>query len=228
MWKLTGKVPFFLCFSKLLFLFYNFMTSWICSLDSTTGAAHKALSEEKASRSAADRSLAEEKIARQSIEQSLQTSDEARTNLPHDFEKVQASLTATVSKLASKSSALDTVVIREHEMEIKLKATEEKLKAVEEKMKSQGQLLDSAQQALTKREFSSSAVMSSAVANAMALVKNHISEFDAENLRKDFTVDDAECAVLVDSTYGHAQHFMSLYDFSAHAESDDNNSPVVL
>jgi hypothetical protein len=58
---------------------------------------------------------------------------------------VQASLTATTNKLTNKSSALDTVVIREHEMEIKMKAAEEKLKMTEEKMKSQGQLLHSAQ-----------------------------------------------------------------------------------
>jgi hypothetical protein len=48
-------------------------------------------------------------------------------------------------------------------------------------------------------------VISSTVANAMALVKNHIPKFDAEILRKDFTVDD-----------------------SALAESDDNNSSGVL
>jgi hypothetical protein len=35
--------------------------------------------------------------------------------------------------LASKSFALDTMVIQEHEMEIKLKAVEEKLKAAEKK-----------------------------------------------------------------------------------------------
>jgi hypothetical protein len=35
------------------------------------------------------------------------------------------------------------MVIREHEMEIKLKVAEKKLKVAEEKMKSQGQLLDS-------------------------------------------------------------------------------------
>jgi hypothetical protein len=35
--------------------------------------------------------------------------------------------------LASKSSALDTVMIWEHQMEIKLKAAKEKLKAPEEK-----------------------------------------------------------------------------------------------
>jgi hypothetical protein len=121
-----------------------------------------------------------------------------------------------------------------HEMEIKLKAAEEKLKATEEKlktagdkMKSQGQLLDLAQQALSKREFSSLAVISSEVAN-VALVKNHIPDFDAEFLHKDFTVDDAERVALVDSASDTAHHIVSLYDFSGIAESDDNNSPVVL
>jgi hypothetical protein len=99
-------------------------------------AAQKALSEEKASRSAVDRPLAEENAARQTAERSLQTSDEARANLAWDLESVQASLTATTSKLTSKSFALDIVVIQEHEMEIKLNAAEEKLKAVEEQMKS--------------------------------------------------------------------------------------------
>jgi hypothetical protein len=98
--------------------------------------------------------------------------------------------------MANKSSALDIAVIREHEMEIKLKATKDKLKVTEEKMKSQGRLLDLAQQALSKQEFSSSAV-----ANAMVLVKNHIPKFDAEILRKDIMVDDVERAVLVDSAY---------------------------
>jgi hypothetical protein len=76
---------------------------------------------------------------------------------------------------------------------------------------------------LSKREFSSSAV-----ANAMALVKNHMPEFDTEILRKDFTVDDTERAALVDNAYDTAQHFVSLYDFSTLAESNDNNSHGVL
>jgi hypothetical protein len=130
--------------------------------------------------------------------------------------------------LASKSSALDTVVIQEHQMEIKLKVAKEKLKVAEEKMKTQGQLPDSAQQALSKQEFSSSAVISLAVANAIALVKNHMPEFDTEVLRKDFTIDDTERASLVDSAYDTAQYCVSLYDFSALAESDDNKSPGVL
>jgi hypothetical protein len=60
----------------------------------------------------------------------------------------------------------------------------------EEKMKTQGQSLDSAQQVLSKRECSTSAAFSAAVANAMALMKNHMPKFDVEIIRKDFTVDD--------------------------------------
>jgi hypothetical protein len=70
--------------------------------------------------------------------------------------------------------------------------------------------------------------ISSVVVNVMSLVQNRISEFDAEILRKDFTVHDAKWAALVDSTYDTAQHFVFLYDFSTLAESDDNNSPGVL
>jgi hypothetical protein len=130
--------------------------------------------------------------------------------------------------LASKYSALDATVIQEHQMEIKLKAIEEKLKATEEKMEIQGQFLDSAQQALSKREFSSSVVISLMVANAMELVRNHMPEFNAEVLRKDFTVDDMEQAALVNSASDIALHFVFLYDFSTLAESDDNNSLGVL
>jgi hypothetical protein len=56
---------------------------------------------------------------------------------------VQASLTATEEKLSSKSSALDHVVIREREAQIKLKD-------VEEKRKAQEQQLELAQKALSK------------------------------------------------------------------------------
>jgi hypothetical protein len=81
---------------------------------------------------------------------------------------------------------------------------------------------------LSKRECSTSAVISSVVANAMALVKNQMPEFDAEILRKDLTVDDTERVALVDSVYDTAQHFVSLYDFSALAKSNDNNSPSLV
>jgi hypothetical protein len=59
----------------------------------------------------------------------------------------------------------------------------------------------------------------------MALMKNHLPDFDTEILQKDFTVDDAERETLVNSAYD-VTH--DLYDFSSLAESDDNNSPRAL
>jgi hypothetical protein len=112
------------------------------------------------------------------------------------------------------------VVIQGRKAEIKLQAAEEKIKAQEQSFLTQ--------KVLSKREFSSSTVISSAVANAMALVKNHMPEFDAEILRKGFSVNDAGQEALVDSTYDTAQYFVSLYDFSVLPESDDNASPSVL
>jgi hypothetical protein len=94
--------------------------------------------------------------------------------------------------------------------------------------KAQEQLLESSQKALTKRDFSSLTVISSEVAHAVALVKNHMPEFDAEILRRDFTINEAEREVLVDSVYDTAQYFVSLYNFFALTESDDNNSPGPL
>jgi hypothetical protein len=81
---------------------------------------------------------------------------------------------------------------------------------------------------LSKREFSSSTVISSVVANAMALVKNNMPEFDTEILWKDFMVDDVGQEALVNSAYDTAQHFVSLYDLSTLADSDDNASPSVF
>jgi hypothetical protein len=71
-------------------------------------------------------------------------------------------------------------------------------------------------------------VISSTVANAMVLAKNHMPEFDTEILRKDFTVNDTEWEVLVDSVYDTAQHFVSLYDFFALAKFNENASPGIL
>jgi hypothetical protein len=112
----------------------------------------KTLSEEKATRSTADQTLVEEKAARQSAEQSLQSFDEANTLLAKELGSTWAFLMVTTDKLSSKSSALDHLVIREHQIKIQLEACEEKLmgceerltvandklNATEEKMKTQG------------------------------------------------------------------------------------------
>jgi hypothetical protein len=88
--------------------------------------------------------------------------------------------------------------------------------------------LASTQKVLSKREFSSSVVIFSAVANVMAPLKNHMLELDTEILQKDFTVDDAGQEALVESIYDTTQHFLSLYDFSVLPESDNNASPRAL
>jgi hypothetical protein len=71
-------------------------------------------------------------------------------------------------------------------------------------------------------------MISSAVANIVALFKNHLPDLDVEILHKDFTIDDAEWEALANSAYDAAHDFVSLYDFSSFAESDDNNSPMTL
>jgi hypothetical protein len=144
--------------------------------------------------------------------------------LAQELETAQTSLTATRDMLTTKSSALDTTVIWEQETK-NLTRAEEKLKAVEKEMKTQGQSLESAWQALSKHEVSSLMVIASVVANAAALFKSHLPDLDVEILCKDFANDDAEREALANSADDAAHEFVSLYDFSSLAESDDNNSP---
>jgi hypothetical protein len=102
------------------------------------------------------------------------------------------------------------------------------LQRLGDEKKTQEQLLESTQKVLTKQDFSSLVVISSSVTHAVALVKNHMPEFDAEIFWRDFSINEVEREALVDSVYDTAQYFVSLYDFSALAKSDDNNSPVAL
>jgi lipoate synthase len=76
--------------------------------------------------------------------------------------------------------------------------------------------------------LSSSTVISSTVANVVVLMKNHLPNLDVEILCKDFTIDDVEREILVNSAYDAAHDFVSLYNFFSFAESDDNNSPEAL
>jgi hypothetical protein len=66
------------------------------------------------------------------------------------------------------------------------------------------------------------------VVNAMALVKNHMPDFDAVILRRHFTTDEGGREALIDSAYNTAHYFISQYDFSILLESYDNASPDAL
>jgi hypothetical protein len=85
-------------------------------------------------------------------------------------------------------------------------------------------LLKKAQHALSKREDSSTLMILMPVANAIALLKSHLPDFDVELLCKDFAVDEAKHEALTNDAYDAAHEFASSYDFSSLAESADNDS----
>jgi hypothetical protein len=86
--------------------------------------------------------------------------------------------------------------------------------------------LESTQKTLSKRDFSSSIAISSAVVHIVALLKSHMPNLDVEKLRRHFPFDnDEEQDALVHSVYDTAQYFVSQYDFSVTNELDDNGSP---
>jgi hypothetical protein len=78
---------------------------------------------------------------------------------------------------------------------------------------------------LSKRDFSSSAMISSAVAHAVVLLKSHTPDLDTEKLQRGFPLtNEEERDALVDNVYDIAQYFVSQYDFSVLNESDDSGS----
>jgi hypothetical protein len=169
--------------------------------------AQKALSAKQSTRSKAEHALAEERSAKQVAEQILQQSKDVNVALSLKLDNVETSLAITQNKLDRKSKALETV---------------------EADLKAKGLLLESAQQALAKREGSVNIMISSVVAHSVALFKNHLPNLNMEILRQDFTVDDAEREALVSSVFDAAQDFVSSYDFTSLVESDDNDSPKGL
>jgi hypothetical protein len=145
-----------------------------------------------------------------------------------ELETTHTSLAATRDKLNSKSNALDFQVIRGDEVVLQLKNAESRLEATEEDLKNQKQLLESSRSTASKREDSFNMMISSVVAHAVTLFNNHLLDLNMELLRQDFTVDNAERETLVSSAFDAAQDFVSSYDFTSLAESDDNDSPKAL
>jgi hypothetical protein len=145
-----------------------------------------------------------------------------------ELETAQTSLAATHDKLNSKSKALDFQVIRADEAVLWLKNAKSQLEAAEKDLKNRRKLLESTQKTSSKRESSFNTMMSSAVAHAAALFKNHLPDLNMELLHQNFTVDDAERETLVSNAFDADQDFVSSYDFTSLAESDDNDNPKAL
>jgi hypothetical protein len=125
-----------------------------------------------------------------------------------ELDNAQTSLTATRDKLDSKSKVLNFQVIRADEVMLWLKNAESRLKAAEEDLRNQRQLLESTQKISSKCESSFNMMISSAVAHAAELFKNHLPDLNMELLCQDFTVDDAECETFVSSAFDAAQDFV--------------------
>jgi hypothetical protein len=142
----------------------------------------------------ARKALSTEQSARSEAEQILQQLKDVNAALSLKLDNVETSMAITQNKLDRKSKAL---------------------KIVEADLKAKGLLLQSAQQALAKREGSANMMISSAVAHTAALFKNHLPDLNMEILRQDFTVDDAEREALVSSTFDATQDFVSSYDFTS-------------
>jgi hypothetical protein len=119
-------------------------------------------------------------------------------------------------------------VIRADEAVLRLKNTESRLEAAKEDLKNQMQLLESARKTSSKRENSFNMMISSAVAHAAALFKNHLPDLNMDLLRQNISVDDAERETLVSNAFDAAQDIISSYDFTSLVESDDNDSPKTL
>jgi hypothetical protein len=155
----------------------------------------------------AQKALSTEQSAQSEAEQILQQSKDVNAALSLKLDNVETSLAITQNKLDRKSKAL---------------------KIVEADLKAKGLLLESAQQALAKRDGSVNMMISSAVAHTAALFKNHLPDLNMEILCQDFTVDNAEREALVSTAFDAAQDFVFSYDFTSLVESDDNDSPKGL
>jgi hypothetical protein len=159
------------------------MTFLITVLANNLKAVQHALSDEKSARLRAENSLAEERAARQTGEQSFQQSTDANASLVLELETTQTSLVATRDKLDSKSKALDFQMIRVDEDVLWLKNVESRLEAAEEDLKKKKELLDSTRKTASKCEDFFNMMISSAVAHAAALFKNHLPDLNMELLR---------------------------------------------
>jgi DNA repair protein RadC len=124
-------------------------------------------------------------------------------SLTRDQQSAWASVDIIKEELSTESGTLDELVIQELEAQVRLQILGDEKKAQEK-------LLESAHKPLSKRDLSSSTVISSVVAHAVALLKSQTPDLDVEKLQRDFSFDnDEERDTIVDSIYDTAQYFVS-------------------
>jgi hypothetical protein len=109
-----------------------------------------------------------------------------------------------------------------------LKNAESQLKAAKVDLKNQRLLVESAQEASSKRESSFNMMISSAVAHAAALFKNHLPDLTWSFYTRTSLWMMRSARPLSPVHLMLLKTLLSSYDSASLAESDDNNSPNAL
>jgi uncharacterized protein (DUF3084 family) len=135
---------------------------------------------------AANKALTEDRNARQAVDQELQAAQESNTALNQELWAAQDSTAAANQDMSFKVAALNELSMREQ-------ATHDALWALAEEKQILEQELKSTRKMFAEWDFSSSKVISSAVAHAVALLKSYTSDLDLELFCKEYQCkDDAE------------------------------------
>jgi chromosome segregation ATPase len=181
-------------------------------------APNKALAEERSYRQVTDWALQAAQESNAALTRDLQVVQASTTTLTKELEATRTSAATANQELSSKSDALEELVIPEW-------ATQDKLQVLSEEKRLQEQVLESTQKMLSERDYSSSTVISLAVAHVVALLKSYVPNLYPELLRKDYPFeDDDEWDTLIDSVYDTIQYFVSQYDFSVVNDQGDGGS----
>jgi septal ring factor EnvC (AmiA/AmiB activator) len=191
---------------NLLLLIHSFLN--ICRLD---GLAESC--QETSSQHVANQALWAIQESNTALNRHLQTTRDSNATLNEDFQVARASVAAANQELASKATTLDELAVREQ-------ATQDKLQALGDEKRLQEQVLESTQK-MFDRDYSSSIVISSVLAHAVALLKSYTPDLDPELFCKENPFeDDDEWHMLIDSDFETAQHFVLQYNFSVVDDQD--------
>jgi uncharacterized protein (DUF3084 family) len=134
---------------------------------------------------AANKALTEDRNARQAVDQELQAAQESNTALNQELWAAQDSTAAANQDMSFKVAALNELSLREQATHDALWVLAEEKQILEQELKST--------KMFAEWDFSSSEVISSAVAYAVALLKSYTSDLDVELFCKEYQCkDDAE------------------------------------
>jgi uncharacterized protein (DUF3084 family) len=127
----------------------------------------------------AEKALAEERTARQIANQELWAVRDSATALSQELQAAKDYAAAANRELSSNVATLDELSGRELAAQDALRSLAEEKRILERE-------LSSTQKMFAERDTSSSKVIASAVAHAVAVLKSHVPDLDLELLHEDY------------------------------------------